>query len=256
MSSFFLVALVGACLGSFANVAALRSLDGRDWIRTPSSCMHCGKQLSFWQNLPFYGYLRHAGRSACCAEVLPARYLWVELAMTGLLLVAWQQLMPPMFYVFMVFLVLMVVIFLTDLDAFIIPDWASLGGLGVGLVLAALGAPGMPDLKSALIGGGAGFALIYSINFIYKLWRGRDGMGFGDVKLMAMLGVWLGPLSLLPILFSASMSGALVGMAMILLHRLRQDEKQTLAQLPFGCFLTPMAVVWLLYSPQALQTLP
>ncbi|MBT7642449.1 MAG: prepilin peptidase [Rhodobiaceae bacterium] len=254
MGLIFITGILGACLGSFANVAALRSLDGRDWVRAPSACFHCHKPLRFWQNVPILGYLAHGGKTACCQHRLPARYLFVELAMAALMLVAWAQLSLPVFLAFVPFMVLMVVIFLTDMDDFIIPDWTSLGGLALGLFLSFLGAPGLPDLQSSLTGGAAGFALIYSINFTYKLWRGHDGMGFGDVKLMAMLGVWLGPVSLLPILFSASLSGAVIGIGAILFHRL-QNSSEAPVQLPFGCFLTPMALLWLLFAPQALQSL-
>ncbi len=254
MVMVFLVGVLGACLGSFANVAALRSLDGRDWVREPSACFHCQTKLRFWQNLPIIGYLSHGGQTACCQQRLPARYIFVELAMAALMIVAWQHLSMPVFLAFIPFMVLMVVIFLTDMDDFIIPDWTSLGGLGLGVFLALIGAPGLPDIQTSLIGSMAGAALIFSINFTYKLWRGHDGMGRGDVNLMAMLGAWLGPVSLLPILVSASLSGAVIGIGAILFHRL-QNSREAPAQVPFGCFLTPMALFWLIFAPQALQTL-
>lgn len=252
MSELILVAVIGACLGSFVNVAALRSLDGRDWVRAPSTCCHCGQKLSFFQNLPLYGYLRHAGKSACCAQKLPPRYIYVELAMAALLLLAWLSLPMPVFFSSLPFLILSAVIFLTDFEAFIIPDWTSLGGVAVGALLVLLGAPGLPDIQTAALGGAAGYGLIMAINLTYKALRGRDGMGGGDVKLMAMLGVWLGPVSLLPILFSASMAGAVIGIAAILLHRISNEAEQP-AQLPFGCFLVPMALLWLFFAPAALQ---
>ena len=252
MSVYFLLALIGACLGSFANVAALRSLDGRDWVRAPSTCCHCGKKLGFFENLPIYGYLRHAGRSACCGQDLPPRYVYVELAMAALLVIAWQALPMAAFFSYLPFVLLMVIIFLTDFEAFIIPDWTSLGGLAFGVVMAAFGAPGLPDIGTALLGGMAGYGLIFFINLTYKMLRGRDGMGGGDVKLMALLGVWLGPVSLLPILFSASMAGAFVGIAAILFNRVQNSEAQP-AQLPFGCFLCPMALFWLFFAPVVLQ---
>jgi len=249
------IALMGACLGSFANVAALRTLRGQDWVRQPSACFHCGKRLGFFANLPIFGYMRHGGHSACCGQKLPRRYVLVEVAFAALLVLAFRQLELPVFLVFVPFLILMVVIFLTDMDAFIIPDWASLGGLALGLGLALFGAPGLPVIADALLGGAGGFALIYGINAAYKLWRGHDGMGFGDVKLMAMLGVWLGPWALLPILFAASMSGAVFGLMAILAARLQKPENRPdePAQVPFGCFLTPMALVWLLFAPQLMS---
>lgn len=257
MAEVFLVALIGACLGSFVNVAALRSLDGRDWVRAPSTCCHCGQKLTFFQNLPIYGYLRHGGTTACCGKKLPPRYLYVELAMAALVLVAWRELTHDTsmaaFFSFLPFIILSAVIFLTDFDAFIIPDWASLGGIAIGAVLVLAGAPGLPDIQTAAIGGIAGYALIMIINLTYKMLRGRDGMGGGDVKLMAMLGVWLGPVSVLPILFSASMAGAVIGIAAILLHK-KADAENAPAQLPFGCFLVPMALIWLFFAPAALQS--
>ena len=253
-----LIALIGACLGSFANVAALRTLRGEDWVRRPSACFHCAKQLRFFANLPIFGYLRYGGRSGCCGQKLPRRYLYVELAMAALLVLAFHQLNLLVFLSFVPFTILMVVIFLTDMDAFIIPDWASLGGLALGVGLSVFRAPGLPVITDALLGGACGFALIYSINAAYKLWRGHDGMGFGDVKLMAMLGVWLGPLALLPILFAASISGAFFGILAILAVQAQksqkgQDGQGQPAQVPFGCFLTPMALVWLFFAPQLLS---
>jgi len=247
---YILLAVTGACLGSFVNVVALRHVAGGDWVRTPSSCFACRKRLSFSENLPLIGWLRHGGRCACGDMRLPPRYLGVELALAGLLPLAFWRLGAADFPAAVPFILLLSIIFLTDLDAFLIPDRASLGGTGLGLVFAALETPGLPDLQQALLGGLCGFALIYGINALYRLWRGRDGMGFGDVKLMAMLGVWLGPLSLLPILFAASMAGAVFGIAMILAAQNRQAAGP--AQVPFGCFLVPAALGWLLFIPHAL----
>jgi len=248
--NYLLLALTGACLGSFINVVALRHVAGGDWVRTPSSCFACQRRLRFSENLPIIGWLRYGGRCACGDRRLPPRYLGVELALGALLPLAFWRLGVDDFPAAVPFIMLLSIIFLTDLDAFIIPDRASLGGTGLGLVFAALETPGLPDLQDALLGGTGGFALIYGINALYRLWRRRDGMGFGDVKLMAMLGVWLGPLSLLPILFAASMAGAVFGIVMILQAQNRQTSEP--AQLPFGCFLVPAALGWLLFVPHAL----
>ena len=247
---YALLAVTGACLGSFANVVALRHIAGGDWVRAPSSCFACQRRLRFSENLPIIGWLRHGGRCACGDRRLPPRYLGVELALGALLPLAFWRLGADDFPAAVPFILLLSIIFLTDLEAFIIPNRASLGGAVLGLVFAALDAPGLPDLKQALLGGLCGFALIYGINALYRLWRHRDGMGFGDVKLMVMLGVWLGPTSLLPILFAASMAGAVFRIAMILAQQNRQETGP--AQVPFGCFLVPAALGWLLFVPHAL----
>lgn len=247
-----LAAIGGACLGSFANVAALRSLSGEDWVSQPSACFHCGRKLSLFQNLPLYGYLRHNGKAACCGAALPVRYLVVELAMAILCVLAVQFLPLPIALVFIPFMVLQMVVFLTDWDAFIIADWCSLGGTALGLFLGLFAVPALPDTHMALIGGGAGYALISAINFIYRLARGVDGFGMGDAKLMMCFGVWLGPLCLMPILFSAAFMGAIVGLAAIGVAKWQNSDDVPL-RLPFGCFLAPMALAWLFFAPQALR---
>ena len=245
-------ALIGACLGSFANAAALRSLTGADWVSQPSACFNCGKKLTFLQNLPLFGYLHHGGKAACCGAVLPRRYLWVELAMAALAVIAVLQLPLAIALVFAPFIVLQLVLFLTDLDDFIIPDWTSLGGTMLGLFLNLFAVPGLPTMLMAMAGGAAGFALIYAINALYKLLRGHDGLGFGDVKLMMCFGVWLGPYSLLPILFAASMAGAAFGIMAIIWAK-KSGAEELPVQLPFGCFLAPTALAWLFFAPAALR---
>ena len=250
---YFLVGVFGLCLGSFVNVAALRSLDGRDWIAVPSSCFACQRRLGWTENMPIYGFLRRGGKCACGERDLPRRYVLVELAMAAALLAVFARIDIMSALSFVPFVLLLGVIFLTDMEAFIIPDWASLGGLALGLALAALGAPGVPELADAALGAAGGFLLIYGINALYRAWRGHDGMGFGDVKLMAMFGAWLGAGALLPILFAASFSGAVFGIFMLLSARFKADADApdaASAMLPFGCFLVPMAFLWLLFAPQ------
>ena len=245
-----LLALIGACFGSFVNIAALRQRVGGEWTRPRSSQLERYRLLHFRKKIIVVGILQY---SKCCAignRRQRLRYLGVELALGALLPLAFWRLGVDDFPAAVPFIMLLSIIFLTDLDAFIIPDRTSLGGTGLGLVFAALETPGLPDLQNALLGGIGGFALIYSIRALYRLWRRRDGMGFGDVKLMAMLGVWLGPFSLLPILFAASMAGAVFGIVMILQAQNRQTSEP--AQLPFGCFLVPAALGWLLFVPHAL----
>lgn len=252
----FLLALFaavgGACLGSFANVAALRSLRGEDWISQPSACFHCGRKLGVLQNLPLFGYLRHAGKAACCDAVLPARYLAVEVAMAVLCVFTVSLLPLPIALLFLPFIVLQMVVFLTDWEAFIIPDWTSLGGAALGLFLGLFAVPALPDTHMALLGGAAGFGLIFGINALYRLARGVDGFGQGDAKLMLCFGVWLGPLAIMPILFSAAVAGAVFGVSAIVLARWQKSDDVPI-KLPFGCFLAPMALAWLFFAPQALR---
>ena len=195
-------------------------------------------------NLQLIGWIASSEHHACEEQRLPSLYWGMQFALGALLPLAFWRLGADNFPAAVPLIVLLSFIFLTDLEAFIIPDHGSLGGMILGLVFAVLEIPGLPNLRQALLGGLCGFALIYSINAFYHLWRGRDGMGFGDVKLMAMLGVWLGPESLLPILFVASMTGVVFGCGMTLARA--KNHGFELVKVPFGCFLATVSIAWLL----------
>ncbi len=242
-SFYIIAALWGLCLGSFINAAALRAVQGRDWVWARSRCFSCHKPLKFSQNLPLYGWLRHAGRAACCKARLPVRYIGVELLCAGLAVLVLARLGAAQAFIFTPFFVCNCVLFLTDLDDFHIPDWTSLGSLVIGLVLAASGASGLPVFAASLGGAAFGFGLLYGINFAYRLWRGHDGLGFGDVKLMAAYGAWLGAVAVLPILFLAAFAGALFGGVWLVMRRPSDAAR---AILPFGVFLVLAAFIWVL----------
>ncbi|MGC6471432.1 MAG: prepilin peptidase [Parvibaculales bacterium] len=244
------VFLIGLCFGSFLNVVALRYVRREDWVRMPSACFACGANLSFGQNLPLWGWLRHGGKSSCCGKKLPLRYLLVELFCGGLAVLSLYQLGPGLTLVFSVFFMLNVIIFLTDFEDFIIPDFASLGGAAAGFLLVLADVGGLPPMREAVIGGLFGFVLLYLINAAYKLWRGHDGLGFGDVKLMAMYGIWLGPGAILPILLLSSFTGAFLGIILILLNKtpLMENQTESVPVLPYGCFLVPAALLWVLFA--------
>ena len=183
-------------------------------------------------------------RHARVGQRLLSLHWGMHFALGALLPLAFWRLGADNFPAAVPLIVLLSFIFLTDLKAFIVPDHGILSGTIIGLLFAVLEIPGLPNLRQALLGGLCGFALIYSINALYHLWRGRDGMGFGDVKLMAMLGVWLGPASLLPILFVASMAGVVFGCAMNLVGA--KYHGLVLVKVPFGCFLAIASIAWLL----------
>ncbi len=173
----------------------------------------------------------------------PPRRVKVELALAGLLPLAFWRLGAADFSAAVPFMILLSIIFLTDLDALTIPDRASLGGMALGLVFAALETPGLPNMHQALVGGFCGFGLVYGINALYRLWRGTDGIGLGDAKLMGMLGVWLGVPSLLPTLFAASFLAVAFGTILTA----QKGKELEPALVPFGCYLVAAALGWLMF---------
>ena len=217
--------------------------DGQS-VHIASRCFPVKLGLRSLGNLLFFGRIDPSERHAHEAQRWRSLYWGMQFALGVLLPLAFWRLGADNFPAAVPLIVLLSFIFLTDLEAFIIPDYGSLGGTIIGLVFAVLEIPGLPNLRQALLGGLCGFALIFSINALYHLWRGRIGMGFGDVKLMAMLGVWLGPGSLLPILFVASSTGVVFGCAMTLTGA--KHHGLGLVKVPFGCFLAVASIAWLL----------
>jgi leader peptidase (prepilin peptidase)/N-methyltransferase len=243
---FLLVAifLFGTIIGSFLNVCIYRIPAGQSVISPASRCPKCGSAIRWYQNFPVISYLLLRGHCAGCKTKISLRYPLVE-ALTGLLFVwvwlafGWQVATP----LYWVFVAALVVITFIDLDHQIIPDVISLPGIVVGF-LAALAIPWLPWLDSLLgilLGGGS----LFLVAAVYQRLTGQEGMGGGDVKLLAMIGAFLGWKAVLPVIFLGSLAGSLVGVPLMLIKR----SGGKLA-IPFGPFLALGAVICLLWGRQ------
>jgi leader peptidase (prepilin peptidase)/N-methyltransferase len=243
---FLLVAifLFGTIIGSFLNVCIYRIPAGQSVISPASRCPKCGAAIRWYQNVPVISYLLLRGRCAGCKTRISLRYPLIE-ALTGLLFVwvwlafGWQVATP----LYWVFVAALVVITFIDLDHQIIPDVISLPGIVVGF-LAALAIPWLPWLDSLLgilLGGGS----LFLVAAVYQRLTGQEGMGGGDVKLLAMIGAFLGWKAVLPVIFLGSLAGSLVGVPLMLIKR----SGGKLA-IPFGPFLALGAVICLLWGRQ------
>jgi leader peptidase (prepilin peptidase) / N-methyltransferase len=248
-----LVFVVGLVLGSFLNVCIYRLPRGESVVRPASRCPSCSTAIRAWHNVPVISWLALRGRCASCNAPISWRYPAVE-TLTGLVALAlWRGLGPgPAFGVAAAFAPMMIVLFLTDYDHQLLPDAVTLPGFGVGIALAwwnpFLGEPGWPRLVAAFTGAALGSGILWGIGALYKRVRGAEGMGFGDVKLMALVGAFTGATGVAVTLFSASIVGAIVGLLLIPLR-----GKSLKNELPFGCFLTPAAMVALLWGRLILE---
>jgi leader peptidase (prepilin peptidase)/N-methyltransferase len=208
--------VLGAVVGSFLNVVIVRLPDPQQSIIKPRSrCPRCGRPIRWFENIPLLSFALLRGRCRGCAEPIGWRYPLVE-ALTGGLLVAlfWQfgpTLALPVHFAFSAALVAIAFI---DIDHRIIPNEISLPGILIGFGLSFLGREGF--WVDSLIGIAAGGGSLLLLSLVYALIRGREGMGMGDVKLLAMLGAWLGWRSLLFIVLFASLQGVLVTVGMAL----------------------------------------
>lgn len=223
-------ALFGACIGSFLNVVIHRLPRGQSVVTPPSRCPTCGYLLRWYDNVPVFGWLLLRGRCRQCRNRISIQYPIVEL-LTALLfaLVVWLTPPGPLLASRLVLVCILIVLFGIDLEHQILPNSITLPGIVAGLLFSTIAPPGWRD---ALIGTVLGAAILYAIAWAYYLWRREEGLGMGDVKMLAMVGAFLGWKAVLVTLVLASFSGASIGVALIALQR----GNMKLA-LPFGTFL-------------------
>ncbi len=235
--------LFGTVVGSFLNVVILRLPDDEQSIVFPGShCPKCGSELHWYENIPIFSYLALRGRCRSCRTKISAQYPVVELCMGLLSLALYNKsglTLPFMFY--FVFLAALLVIIFIDIQHQIIPDVISLPGIIIGFA-ASFFVPQVSWQQSGLgilIGGG----ILYAIAFGYYLFTKRDGMGGGDIKLLAMIGAFLGWQSLLYVIFASSLTGSIVGIAAMV-----KQGKGGRTRIPFGPFLALSAMSYLFFQ--------
>lgn len=227
---------VGACLGSFFNVLIYRLPRGESIVRPASRCPSCGRPIRPWENIPIASFFLLRGRCAGCGARISGRYPFVE-ALSGAGFAVFAVLdgpgIPLLRDLFLFSLV--VPITFIDLDHRIIPDELSLGGLAAGILLAFL--PG-EDWKGSLAGGLLGGGILYATAFVYEKATGREGMGGGDIKLIAMIGAFLGWKGALFAIFAGSLLGVAGGVA-----AMRKGEEGLKTAIPFGPYLCAAALL-------------
>ena len=230
------VTALGCAIGSFLNVCIYRLPRGLSVVSPPSRCPSCGAQIRWYHNVPVLGWLMLRGRCADCRAPISARYPIVE-AITGAVFLLHLVVMglDPLLPVRLAFAAAMIALFAIDLEHQILPDVITLPGIALGFASSVFLPPGW---QSALIGILVGGGLPWALAELYVRVRGVEGLGFGDVKMLAMIGAVLGwPLMLLTLLL-ASLAGTVVGGALIAAGRGGRHLR-----LPFGTFLAVAAVV-------------
>lgn len=261
------VALLGLLVGSFINVIVYRLpiMLERAWqsselpnelpteafnLAVPRShCPSCAQQLSASENVPVVSFLFLRGRCRHCKSRISARYPLVEIAASvASVLVAMTFGFTASTLAFLAFAWFLLALSLIDLDHHLLPDDLTLPLLWLGLLVSAfnLGLPGV-SLFDAVIGAAAGYMTLWSLFWAFLLVTGKEGLGYGDFKLLAALGAWLGWQAILPVLLLASLAGAVIGLILIVF-----GGRERSAPLPFGPFLAAAGFVMLIWGPQVL----
>jgi len=245
---FFLwVFLLGAAIGSFLNVCILRLPRGKSLVRPGSHCPQCEKPIRFYDNIPLLSYLILRGRCRSCQGRISPRYFIVEM-LTALLSVAIVRNFGPGLEsaVYLVFFCALLVIIFIDLDTFSIPDLITLPGMVAGLA-ASFVLPSMGIVKS-LAGLAAGGGILFAVAFGYQILRKREGIGGGDIKLLAMIGSFVGMPGVIFTLFTSSLVGALAGLLLM-----ARDKSGGATMIPYGPFLSLGAMGYVFWGPTLIQ---
>jgi leader peptidase (prepilin peptidase)/N-methyltransferase len=261
--------VIGLLIGSFLNVVILRLPKRLEWgwgmechvfqggsekeyrsknpapadlVFAKSQCPHCGHSIKPWENVPVLGYLWLRGKCAKCKAPISAQYPIIE-ALTGALFfaVAFFVREPAMAIAMMAFMSMMVAISGIDAKTKIIPDVIVFPLLWLGLIVSAAGVDGAIGPSQAIVGAVVGYLILWGVYWGFKLITKKEGMGYGDFKLLAAIGAWLGWINLPWVLLISTVVGVIFGIYSII-----QQGQDRRVGIPFGPFLAVAAIlVWL-----------
>lgn len=243
----FFVFIFGLCVGSFLNVCIYRIPASRSIVKPRSACLACGYQLLATDNIPILSYLFLRGKCRNCGAQISLRYPLVEL-LSGIMAVAALYcfgLTPPALIYYIFIASLMVATFI-DLDHRIIPDVITLPGIPF-FFLAALFLPDV-SVKDSITGFLAGGGILFLVAWSYKRLTGKEGMGGGDIKLLAMMGTIMGWKGVIFTIFVSSATGTLVGIPLMLIGR----SNMKLA-IPYGPFLAVSGAIYIFFGPELIN---
>ena len=262
--------LLGLCVGSFLNVVIYRlpKMMEQDWhaqcaelrgetpstagaltlARPRSRCPSCGHQITALENIPLVSYLFLRGKCSNCAALISPRYPIVE-AITALLsaYAAWHFGLTLQAIGALLLIWALIALTAIDFDTQLLPDSITLPLLWFGLAFNLLGTH--VDIYSSVIGAMAGYLSLWSVFWLFKLATGKEGMGYGDFKLLAALGAWLGWQMLPVIILLSSVVGATIGIGLIVAARQGRNTP-----IPFGPYLAIAGLIALFWGPQLTRT--
>ena len=238
-------AAFGAVIGSFLNVVIYRLPLQKSIVWPSSACPHCARELMWYENIPVLSYLALRGRCRTCGAGISVQYPLVEALTAIMFALAWWQYGPGLLLASrLVFGCALIVLFAIDLEHQLLPNAITLPGIVVGFVFSLFIGPGW---LSSLIGIAVGAGVLWAIAEAYYRIRHEEGLGMGDVKMLAMVGAFLGWQLTLLTLMLASVSGTLIGMILIVTKRGGMQYA-----LPFGTFIALGAAVAATVGPQVL----
>ena len=243
----FLIFSLGACLGSFANVCIYRLPKNKQIVSGRSFCPKCKKKINWYDNLPLISFFLLNGKCRNCNKVIPVRYLIVEL-ITGIsFLLIYLNFKNLNTIIFLSILILiLIIIFFIDLENFIIPDTLNFSIMGLALFknfLPNFNTSLIHEINQSIIGGMVGYLSQWLIIYLYKVIKKIEGMGMGDAKLMAGIGLLFGWQSVPFVLFISAILGLI-----FVLPSLLNKQKNMRSEIPFGPFIIAACLIYFTYG--------
>ncbi len=233
--------VLGLVFGSFANVCVHRIPRRESIVRPKSRCPSCARPIAWYDNIPVLSWLMLRGRCRHCHARISVRYPLMELVMgIGWAGLAWHFGPTPQLIMAWTLFFWLWVLSVIDLETGLLPDLLTLSGIVLGLGFAFW----IGDWRASLIGAAAGYGVFWAVARIFLLLTRREGMGYGDFKLLAMLGAFFGWQALPFIVLVSSVAGAVVGGIYLI-----ATGKGRQAEIPFGPFLAAAGLAWLLTGP-------
>ena len=240
------VGLFGAIVGSFLNVCIHRLPRGQSIVWPASACPNCNRRLAWYENLPIVSFAALGGRCRGCRAPIAVRYPIVESMTAALFITSFWLFGPGLLFVSRtLFGCALIVLFFIDLEHHLLPNVITLPGIVVGFAFSLFGDPGW---LSSLVGVAIGGGLLFAIAETYYRLRHEEGLGMGDVKMLAMIGAFVGWQLTLVALMMASIAGSLVGVLLIATRRGTMKYA-----LPFGTFLAMGAMLAVVFGPGLLN---
>lgn len=231
---------VGLSIGSFLNVCIYRMPRGESVVSPGSRCTRCGVAIRWYDNVPVVSYIVLSGACRACHAPVSARYVLVEV-LTGVVFAAHAFVFEPgvLLAARLTLAAILIALFFIDLEHQLLPDLLTLPGLGIALVASVFAPPG---LQASVVGALLGAGILWAIRWGWKRATGVHGMGLGDVKMLAMIGAFLGWQAVWLVLFFASVAGAIVGVTIAVAGGGSVKTRMQI-KLPFGTFLAVAALV-------------
>ncbi len=265
------VTIFGLMIGSFLNVVIHRlpKMMEREWLQNcqelqnptadeavqetapkynlvvpRSACPKCGHKITALENIPVLSFIFLGGKCSGCKTAISIRYPLIE-ALTGILagIIAWKFGVSGFALAALIFTFALIALTFIDFDTQLLPDDITLPLLWLGLIFNIGG--GFTDLQSAVIGAIAGYLSLWTIFWIFKIVTGKEGMGYGDFKLLAAIGAWFGWQLLPAVILLSSVAGSVIGIGLIILAKQGRE-----VPMPFGPYLALGGIAALFWGPQ------